>query len=48
MVPFRINFGGETSFEQLLEELREITREILSQQSIPFDRLVEIINPSVI
>lgn len=45
MVPFRINFGGETSFEQLLEELREITREILSQQSIPFDRLVEIINP---
>lgn len=45
MVPFRINYCGETSFKQLLEELKGITREVFTHQSIPFDRLVEIINP---
>ena len=45
MVPFRINYCEETSFKQLLEGLKEITRDVFAHQSIPFDRLVEIINP---
>ncbi len=45
MVPFRINYSGETSFKRLLEQLKEITRDVFAHQSISFDRLVEIINP---
>jgi amino acid adenylation domain-containing protein len=45
MVPFRINYCGETSFRQLLDGLKEVTREVFAHQGIPFDRLVEIINP---
>lgn len=45
MVPLRINYQEESSFIQLLDGLKEITRDVFAQQSIPFDRLVEIINP---
>jgi len=45
MLPFRINYSEQTSFKQLLNGLKEITRDVFAHQRVPFDRLVEIINP---
>jgi amino acid adenylation domain-containing protein len=41
----RINLGGNPSFQELLERVRDRTLSAYTYQDLPFDKLVETINP---
>ena len=41
----RINLSGNPTFEELLERVREVTIGAYAHQEMPFDKLVEVLNP---
>jgi amino acid adenylation domain-containing protein len=41
----RTKFDGNPSFQELLERVREVTLDAYAHQDLPFDKLVEAINP---
>ena len=41
----RINLSGNPTFDELLERVREVTIGAYAHQEIPFDKLVEVLNP---
>jgi len=41
----RTNFDGNPSFQELLERVRSVTLDAYAHQDLPFDKLVEAINP---
>ncbi|BBD60571.1 condensation domain-containing protein [Nostoc sp. HK-01] len=42
----RTNLSGNPSFRELLERVREVTLEAYSYQDLPFDKLVDALNPA--
>ncbi|CCD97206.1 putative Non-ribosomal peptide synthetase [Bradyrhizobium sp. ORS 375] len=44
-LPFRIDTGGQVSFSSLLAHTRDVALKNYENQDLPFDRIVETINP---
>src|SRR6185436_501714 len=44
-LPLRVSFSGNASFNDLLEQVREVALGAYEHQDVPFDKLVEELQP---
>jgi hypothetical protein len=44
-VVLRTDLGGNPSFQELLERTKRVMREAIAHQDLPFEKLVEVLNP---